>query len=536
LEEAYHSLPESGDAKGVGLTTCKDVVVAPLEQEGHVPPEKNTFSSWRSYFNADRRKTLVQMCYLGIAAIFGTLLRMILAQLFGEECANPGTVGWLAASSPLCVTAAGETSQQGGIVFADLPANLLGSFIMGLLQDGKSLGLAVDAPIAWLSPTHAFQSHDIFHLAIKTGFCGSLTTFSSWNSEMVVMMVGEGATHMPSQVWKAMFGYIIGLETALGSYAFGRVVAWWLHSARNPLLAEESKAMKVRESHGVYIHKALPEFERRYLPDLPMAVVNEVDLPNLEALKRWRASTKEARRVESGWLETLKEIETAVFIEQRPILPETEEVARKQNWDIDGLQEWVNNRPIVLQGKIAESPSGVLKPLSEGDDFRWFTLPYAGSIVAVIFGILITLLIVLDVETAYEITDRTMVYVLFFSAPGALLRWKLSGLNGKLPVDRWSWLPAGTLLANVLGACVSISMIAVEYQAELSNYNGFWIIATVRAIKVGFSGCLTTVSTFVSEVHGMTQLKQDRGYKYILITLAASSLLSMLLFCVIVYI
>jgi fluoride ion exporter CrcB/FEX len=232
----------------------------------------------------------------------------------------------------------------------------------------------------------------------------------------------------------------------------------------------------------------------------------------------------------------LKEIETAVFIEQRPILPETEEVARKQNWDIDGLQEWVNNRPIVLQGKIAESPSGVLKPLSEGDDFRWFTLPYAGSIVAVIFGILITLLIVLDVETAYEITDRTMVYVLFFSAPGALLRWKLSGLNGKLPVDRWSWLPAGTLLANVLGACVSISMIAVEYQAELSNYNGFWIIATVRAIKVGFSGCLTTVSTFVSEVHGMTQLKQDRGYKYILITLATSSLLSMLLFCVIVYI
>jgi hypothetical protein len=52
------------------------------------------------------------------------------------------------------------------------------------------------------------------------------------------------------------------------------------------------------------IHKALLEFEQRYLPDLPMAVVNEVDLPNLEALERWRASTKEARRVETGWLET----------------------------------------------------------------------------------------------------------------------------------------------------------------------------------------------------------------------------------------
>jgi hypothetical protein len=151
-EEAYHCLPESGDAKGVGSTTCKDVMVAPLEQEGHMPPEKNTmmlpFSSWRSYFYEDRRKPLVQMCYLGIAAILETLRHMILALLIGVECANPGTVGWLAASSPLCITAVGETSQQGGVVFADLPANVLGSFIMGLLQDGKNLELAVNVPIA----------------------------------------------------------------------------------------------------------------------------------------------------------------------------------------------------------------------------------------------------------------------------------------------------------------------------------------------------------------------------------------------------
>jgi hypothetical protein len=50
-------------------------------------------------------------------------------------------------------------------------------------------------------------------------------------------------------------------------------------------------------------------------------------------------------------------------------------------------------------------------------------------------------------------------------------------------------------------------MIAVEYQ--LSVYSDFWTIGTIRAIKVSFSGCLTSVSTFVSEVHGMTQLKQD---------------------------
>ena len=123
---------------------------------------------------------LVQACYLSIFAIFGSFLRIIIAQLFGQECANPGTVGWLAASSPLCVTADGDTNRSGGIIFADLPSNILGCFFMGLLQDGNALGLPVNMPIAWLNEAHVFQSMTILHLGLKTGFCGSLTTFSSW--------------------------------------------------------------------------------------------------------------------------------------------------------------------------------------------------------------------------------------------------------------------------------------------------------------------------------------------------------------------
>lgn len=65
-----------------------------------------------------RRKTYVTAMYLSIAAICGTFLRIAMAQLFGDECANPGTVGWLAASSPLCVTKDGSSEREGGIVFA----------------------------------------------------------------------------------------------------------------------------------------------------------------------------------------------------------------------------------------------------------------------------------------------------------------------------------------------------------------------------------------------------------------------------------
>lgn len=72
---------------------------------------------------------------------------MTLAQLFGEECANPGTVGWLSSGAPLCVTADGETLQEGGVIFNDLPANMFGCFLMGMFMSGDYLHLALPMPL-----------------------------------------------------------------------------------------------------------------------------------------------------------------------------------------------------------------------------------------------------------------------------------------------------------------------------------------------------------------------------------------------------
>ena len=46
----------------------------------------------------------------------------------------------------------------------------------------------------------------------------SLTTFSSWNSEMVILMLGAG--HRQSLVFRGLLGYFIGIETGLGMYIF----------------------------------------------------------------------------------------------------------------------------------------------------------------------------------------------------------------------------------------------------------------------------------------------------------------------------
>jgi fluoride ion exporter CrcB/FEX len=553
----------------------------------------STFSMW-----------IVQAAYLGVAAMWGTLLRLILAQLFGQACANPGTIGWIADDAALCVTttmtngsgsdasssSSQQQQQQGGIIFADLPANILGCFLMGLLQDGTALDLAIHIPLAMAPISHMIQAYDILHLALKTGFCGSLTTFSGWNSEMVILLVGPETTDRPSQIWKAILGYVIGIETSLGSYVFGRTVAWWLHQWQNPDLALEKEAMKIRKyQHGIAINHNLPTLERRYLHRLfelptttttitsshsdvitsPLSPAHTLTMDQLMPLMRWRDSTEQARRVESNLSESLIHLETTLIAnqqQQQTVTPELQSIASKHGWDIAALEVWLTQRPYYHYyysnyPRHNDDPTidhanptnhlnsvGIPKQMSSTTSL-WYSVP-----VAVLCWLLMNAILVLlmyhwnDAATAYDVTYRTMAYSMLYATPGVLLRWYLSGWNGKLNSFHWKWLPAGTLTANIVGAMVSISMIACEYNyvhANNNNYNnnnnnmmatvGFsWGIATLRAIKIGFSGCLTTVSTFIAEVHKLTQTRQDQGYKYILITLMASCLLAMSLFVIIV--
>lgn len=135
-----------------------------------------------------QQSTLAHIIYLSAATILGASLRVYLDRLFGGDCedyAMDVPQDFLTpASKQICVTSNGRSEQTGGALFRDLPANLLGSFVMGLVSfSGKT--------IPWLSKDHPIQQDDLFHLMISTGFCGSLTTFASWNTQMVVMMVGH---------------------------------------------------------------------------------------------------------------------------------------------------------------------------------------------------------------------------------------------------------------------------------------------------------------------------------------------------------
>lgn len=93
-------------------------------------------------------------------AQIGVVLRIYLAELFGSACP---TLPW----AP-CLTSSG--SRWGGGYFTDLPANILGSFLMGLFVSSDVLSnslkhiLTVEAPMAMLSIRSPLQEHMAFQV------------------------------------------------------------------------------------------------------------------------------------------------------------------------------------------------------------------------------------------------------------------------------------------------------------------------------------------------------------------------------------
>ena len=314
--------------------------------------------------------------YLSLFSIAGGSLRIFMGRFFGGDCELDTEGGQIddflwPTSHKVCITASGKTQQYGGALFLDLPANMLGSFIMGY-----NVGHSADRPaIQCLAKNHPLQYEKEFHTGVTTGFCGSLTTLSSWNSQMVMMMNGNANPYLGSQVLSALFGYILGLQTSLVSFRAGRALAAFVTVKRNP---------------SIFGH----------------------DLCNNEI--RWRRY----------------------------------------------------------------------------HDHLYWIMP---MILLIIGGTLIALFATGDVY--WGIHYYRQVWIACILAPlGTLLRWKLSIWNGN------SSFPLGTFLANFIASIISAAITAwviVESRDVNATYN--WELPTMQAISLGFTGCLSTVSTFAKE-------------------------------------
>ena len=70
-------------------------------------------------------------------------------------------------------------------------------------------------------------------------------------------------------------------------------------------------------------------------------------------------------------------------------------------------------------------------------------------------------------------------------------------MNGTVK-DSYQWFPLGTFIANIVASMVSAAMQGIDDSTRAIDSN---VLAVLYAIKTGFAGSMSTVSTFVAEGH-----------------------------------
>jgi fluoride ion exporter CrcB/FEX len=99
------------------------------------------------------------------------------------------------------------------------------------LADGWDIGTSTEA-----------MSDDLI-LGLRAGFCGALSSFSSWNSAMVNLM-------KKGNIGQAIVGYIIGIQLPIVAYRFGQHVAVYIFiwRARQETRSDERRGYGIRVS------------------------------------------------------------------------------------------------------------------------------------------------------------------------------------------------------------------------------------------------------------------------------------------------
>lgn len=112
-----------------------------------------------------------------------------------------------------------------------------------------------------------------------------------------------------------------------------------------------------------------------------------------------------------------------------------------------------------------------------------------------------------------------------FGPFGALVRWRLS-LKNSLP--RWKHFPLFTFLPNVVASilsCLLEIVASLTFDHSASAYRTY-VLFGQGAMQVGFLGSLSTVSTWVNELDGLSSRRISWAYHYGILSVVVSQLAS----------
>jgi len=360
---------------------------------------------------------------------------------------------------------------------------------------------------------------------------------------------------------RVLWGYIIGLYTSLQSYQFGTAVAYALSRYFNPNLANEADTIIDKKAVGAQINRHLPNFERRFLHSIVLnnnnqnkedqyGILNEIlkkngkhttthhweeeDIgkdyynDNIHHLHAWKDSTKDCRcrtmkynnnnndntgnnNDDNNYVQELQEIERYLLVDRIKPRQELLDLARDAGWNVGALYKWAN--------AYDDGSGKSIDDLQEEEDITAYRNAHTFSTspvwngwreVEVVFNLVLFLLCTgfflygffhykdKSDEVSKSVTNQFLSALL--TPFGTFSRWYLSRLNGSITKQNWEWLPIGTFLANMIASIVSALSVAINSKVPPSYT---LTSAFLGAIKSGYAGSFSTVSTFVAETTGL---------------------------------
>lgn len=280
-------------------------------------------------------------------------------------------------------------------------------------------------------------------VGIRTGLCGSITTFSSWMLDVIVLSVG-------SNLWlNGIGGIIVGICCAIISFLLGTHLALRIDQkySRESVFAERLAYEGARDdvALGLVDEDDLQQAET----ELSLQML-ERDIPMVTKMSESEISFARkdlyGRRKSSVGLEVHTKSRVEDPKEDDKVVPQ---------WGPQGIDLVVSLALICLT---------------------------AGAACGIVFQ-------------KEHLWLREMWCALLFAPIGCIGRWLLARLNYKLK-GQYHWLPFGTFLANIIGVSIDFILSAINLKVA----TGYWGNLIISSIELGLCGCLTTVSTLVTEV------------------------------------